>query len=76
MSRVAELGCLICGSPAQLHHPRQDQGGAQRASDWCVIPLCKFHHDPPHGIHGPNFYLQHRRTEMDLLAEVIERLTK
>ena len=74
MTRVQELGCLICGAPAVLHHPREGVGKAQRSPDWCVIPLCPFHHAPPHGIHGPNFYLQHRCDEWDLLAEVIEKL--
>jgi hypothetical protein len=52
MGRVAELGCLICGSPAQLHHPRMGQGKAQRAQDWLVVPLCPTHHNPPEGIHS------------------------
>ena len=77
MDRVAALGCIVpgCGSPAQLHHPRSGQGKAQRAQDWLVVPLCKFHHDPPEGIHAPRtFYTRHRLDEWDLVAMVIERL--
>lgn len=76
-SRVAALGCLICGGPAQLHHPREGEGGAQRAQDWLVVPLCERHHQPPDGIHAKQtFYMRHRLDEMDLLAMTIERLNK
>ena len=44
MSSVAELGCIICGAPAELHHPRTGQGMGQRASNFDVIPLCPKHH--------------------------------
>ena len=75
MDAAQALGCLVCGDPAQLHHPRSGQGKAQRAQDWLVVPLCKFHHDPPEGIHAPRtFYTRHRLDEMDLLAMTIERL--
>jgi hypothetical protein len=74
MSKVAALGCIICGAPAQLHHPREGVGKAQRSPNWCVIPLCEPHHTGKNGIHGANFYLMHRRDEWDLLGEVIERL--
>ncbi len=48
MDTVASLGCIVCGSPAQLHHIRQFAGMAQRASNWLVVPLCKYHHDATH----------------------------
>ncbi len=44
MARVAELGCLICGRPAELHHPRQGAGMSRRANSYDVIPLCPDHH--------------------------------
>lgn len=75
--RVAELGCLICGQAAQLHHPREGEGGAQRAQDWLVVPLCADHHHAPNGIHSrQTFYTRHRLDELDLLAMTIERLNK
>ena len=59
MNDVADLGCILCRhlgygqSPAILHHPRGAAGGAQKASDWLVIPLCPTHHvDPKQGYHG------------------------
>lgn len=50
MSKVAELGCIVCRregygiSPAELHHPRANAGMGQRASNFDVIPLCPAHH--------------------------------
>lgn len=50
MDAVAGLGCLACrlegvyGVPAQLHHPREGKGLAERGSDLDVIGLCPAHH--------------------------------
>ena len=50
MGRVAELGCVLCrhlgfdGTPAEVHHIRDGQGAAQRASDFLTVPLCPEHH--------------------------------
>ena len=41
MSRVAELGCIICGSQAEVHHL---PGHGVRASHYETIPLCPTHH--------------------------------
>lgn len=76
-SKVAELGCLICRAPAQLHHVREGQGMSQRAKDWMVVPLCRECHQGKNGIHSPRtFYLLHRKDELDLLAETIERVMR
>lgn len=75
-AKVAELGCLICRSPAQLHHVREGQGMSQRASDWLVVPLCVLHHTGSHGIHSGRFYHFFVKDELDLLAETIERVVK
>lgn len=75
MQRVADLGCLICGQPAELHHVREGQGAAQRAQDALVVPLCPDHHRGNDGIHSrKTFYLRHKLDELDLLAMTIERL--
>ena len=42
MSAVAELGCLICHSPAQIHHVHGHAFGSK--SNWRVVPLCHLHH--------------------------------
>ena len=85
MNKTAELGCILCRhldlgeTPAVLHHPRSAAGGAQRASDWLVIPLCPEHHAGKSGYHGlgdSGFYTRYRLTEWDLLAMVIEAHNK
>lgn len=82
MDRAASLGCYLCQvigygpTPAQLHHVREGQGMAQRASNFLVIPLCDAHHAnySPDGIHGGRraWKLAHV-DEMDGLAWTIER---
>jgi hypothetical protein len=77
-SKVAALGCIVCRhfelgeTPATLHHVREGQGMAQRASDWLVVPLCKEHHQGRSGIHGGQFYQLNKLDEMDLLAMTLE----
>lgn len=44
MNRVAELGCIICHQPTELHHPRFLAGMGQKSSNYDVIPLCPLHH--------------------------------
>lgn len=77
MDRVAALGCLLCGQPAQLHHVREGQGMSQRASNFLVVPLCEAHHTGSAGLHGlggRGFERRYRVDEMGLLAQVIGRL--
>jgi hypothetical protein len=78
MGRVAILGCIVCRllgygpTPAQVHHVRAGQGKAQRAGNYCVIPLCEPHHVGAHGIHGDRACLRQLNvTEMDLLDTTI-----
>lgn len=43
---VASLGCLVCGSPATVHHVTgyADKPGRISRSDWLVVPLApRFH---------------------------------
>ena len=43
---VAEQGCLVCGSPAEIHHVTgyADRPGRFTRDDWLVVPLCPKHH--------------------------------
>jgi hypothetical protein len=43
---VASLGCLVCGSPAEVHHVTgyADRPGRISRSHWLVTPLCPTHH--------------------------------
>lgn len=57
--RVAELGCILGGGPAQLHHAyggsMRDlgihKGIGQKTSDWFVLPLSMRYHTGECGIH-------------------------
>lgn len=79
LTRVAELGCILClrlgtpGTPAEIHHPRKDQGIAQRAGHFDAIPLCPEHHRGNTGLHGMGaraFERHYNVTEMELLSHV------
>lgn len=81
MNRVREIPCLICekcglgDSPAEAHHIGD---GAER-SDFLTIPLCPTHHRGALGFHGlgeREFNRKYGTTEIELLAETIERLAK
>lgn len=83
LARVARLGCVCCNLlgydvtdvQPEIHHPREDQGMAQRASHWLSIGLCPEHHRGPTGVHGDRSVLRNLKcSEMDLLAWVISRL--
>lgn len=81
MSRVADLGCMLCllleqgKTPAEVHHLREGQGGGQRASDFLTIPLCPDCHRGPHGLHGDRALLRIAKVnELDLLALTLEAL--
>lgn len=44
--RVAELGCLVCGGEAEIHHVtgHADRMGRLPRSNQLVTPLCPLHH--------------------------------
>jgi hypothetical protein len=80
LEAVADLGCIICRSPASIHHIRAGQGMAQRASNYLIIPLCGDHHQ--HGGPGVAIHAGQRQwealygSEMDLLAKTIGEVHK
>jgi hypothetical protein len=43
LNKVASLGCIVCGMPAEIHH-RRTGTGLKRAIHSEVIPLCHSHH--------------------------------
>ena len=72
---VAELGCLVCGRPNQVHHIREGQGMGQRSSHFLTIPLCAEHHTGPMSIHGARQWFQDTHgTELDMLARTIAKI--
>jgi hypothetical protein len=74
LSKVAELGCIICRSPAEIHHIRAGMGIGQRNSNFHVLPLCPSHHRTGgHGvaIHaGQKTFEAKYGTEHELLEKV------
>lgn len=83
MGRIKAMDCICCtlldrrqSSPTDVHHIRTGQGGAQRAGNFLVIPLC---HDDCHqgrnGVHGDKTYLRIlKSTELDLLDATLAQL--
>lgn len=76
MGRVADLPCACCGvQGVQVHHIREGQGMAQRASNFLTIPLCEPCHTGPRGIHGDKSIMRTLKlSELDMLANTIEAL--
>jgi hypothetical protein len=84
LDKVARLGCVVCRNqglgetPACLHHIREGQGGAMRASHYEVIPLCPHHHQ--HGGHGEAIHAGQETwearfgTESELLAQTLQEV--
>lgn len=78
MDRVAQLDCVLCGArPVEVHHLREGQGMAQRASSFLTVALCPDCHRGPSGLHGDKSLLRIQKVEeLDLLARTIEALAK
>lgn len=85
MHRVAQIPCVLCKRQGRdtrgvhVHHIREGQGAAQRASDFLTVALCPDCHQGPNGVHGlgrKGFYARYKITELDLLADTIEELEK
>lgn len=81
LDRIAAQGCALClrlgygPTPAMIHHVRTGQGMAQRASHFLAIPLCESCHQGPEGVHGDRSLMRVANvSELDLLADVIERM--
>ncbi len=79
LNAVAELGCLICGKPAQIHHVRSGCGMSQRSEHiGGTLPLCPEHHkDGGFGIAfhaGSKIWQKNYGTEEEMLEEVRSRL--
>jgi len=76
LAKVASLGCILCGSPSQVHHIRTGQGMGLKASDFDTIPLCERHHTGKEGIHtcGSRVWQMRFGTEIELLEKTRELL--
>ncbi len=83
LSKVASLGCLICGSPAICHHIRNRGDGkgnigiGQRANHYEVIPLCPSHHVGSFSIHNTKRQFEDAYgTEAQLLQRTLKEIEK
>lgn len=83
LSKVAELGCILCqrlghhDTPAEIHHLRAGRGLSQRSKDKEAIPLCPEHHRGSTGFHGLGkraFELRYETTETELLVQTLDLL--
>lgn len=74
MAKVADLGCILCGGIASIHHAETGAGG--RRNHMKVIPLCHAHHQGNEGIHtlGRKKWQAKYGTENELLQKVDEML--
>ena len=74
---LAEMGCIICGAPANVHHCKTYMGGRKDHNK--TIPLCNMHHSPL-GEHGVALHAGRAAwegifgTEEELLEKVNARL--
>ena len=80
---IAQLGCLVCGRPATIHHVTASiHGGRLTKRHDRVVPLCPIHHqkvyDPfhndPQSVEALGHRGFYRKFGIDLLAEA-ERLS-
>lgn len=73
--KIAELGCCICGQPAEIHHITGIvHRGLGSKSHWTqVIPLCVNHHRAgKYAVHGGVKTFEERYgTQEELLAKVL-----
>lgn len=78
MGRVAQLPCVNCGTqPVEVHHIREGQGMAQRASNYLTVPLCPECHRGSRGIHGDrSAFLLNKLDEMKMLADTIGKVCR
>lgn len=72
MAAIAELGCIICQSPAAIHHTGTHMGGGRNHD--CILPLCGFHHQTGgygNAIHaGKKAWEDRFGTESELMQKV------
>lgn len=75
IERIKNMPCGVCGkdAPSDAHHILEN---SRRISHFAVIPLCKScHQDNHNGIHGRKaMWKVMRKTELEVLAEIIENI--
>lgn len=79
MASIAELGCVICRMPCEIHHLRSGMGMGQRNSHFNTIGLCPRHHRTGgYGVAlhaGQKAFHANFGTEEELLSKVQHQLS-
>jgi len=52
IAKVAAMPCLVCHSPANVHHIMRAPGKVRRRDHRWIVPLCRTHHQDRWGVHG------------------------
>ncbi len=76
---LSEMGCVLCGRPAQIHHCKGHEFGSGmglKSKDEMTIPLCDYHHIGAGGFHnvGKETWEQANGTQRDWLDYVNRKL--
>lgn len=81
LDAIARMGCMVCQSPAQIHHAsggslRGQSGMGLRSADDLALPLCMSHHTGAEGIHTIGVLTWEARfgTQLEMLIAVAVRL--
>jgi|TARA_R100000482_G_C5125363_1_gene148393 hypothetical protein len=82
LSKVAELGCIVCrkmgypDTPAEIHHIKNGSGIGKKSSHLEAIPLCAYHHRISNEAfhHSPKKFTEKWGTQQELLGETKELL--
>jgi len=73
---VRNIGCLVCGRDASIHHCISDGNQRISKSHWHITPLCPEHHQGPLGYHGLGshdlFYEMYRINLYDVGLQILE----
>ena len=74
LNKVAAMGCLICESPANVHHIRpKGLGMSRRSSHFDTIPLCYDHHQGQFSIHNNKKAFEKKYGKEKALLEIVKR---
>lgn len=77
LDRLGCLPCALCGAfEVHVHHILEGRIKGRKSAHFTAIPLCQScHTDPQMGIHGNQVMLKiHKTTELQLLAETLEKI--
>lgn len=77
LERLSQMPCALCGAHGvHVHHILEGRIKGRKSGHMTAIPLCpSCHMDSHNGIHGRRaMWDVMKKTELELLAETIEKL--